>query len=91
MHDILNEITSQGLNRDGARAARRSKQEGKKAQVGGVKTAPYRYLFEPKDGEYVLELRFKRAEVETAQVVRALKSALDSIEAETSTGAPDNF
>jgi ParB family chromosome partitioning protein len=91
MHEILNEITSQGLNRDGARAARRSKQEGKKAQVGAGKTVPYKYLFEPKDGEYVLELRFKRAEVETEQVVRALKSALESIDAGTSPGAPDNL
>lgn len=80
MHEILNDITTQGLNRDGARAARRSKQEGKKSQVGELKTAPYVYIFEPKDREYVLELKFKQAEVEKGQVVEALKSALASLE-----------
>jgi hypothetical protein len=80
MHDILNEITTQGLNRDGARAARRSKQEGKKAQSGEVKTEPYVYTFEPKDGEYVLALKFKRAEVETGEVIAALKNALKTLE-----------
>ena len=90
MHDILNEITSNGLNRDGARAARRSKQEGrqdgKKVQAGERKAEPYVYTFEPKSAEYVLELRFKRAEVETEQVVQALKSALESLDEATFRG-----
>jgi hypothetical protein len=80
MHEILNDITTQGLNRDGARAARRSKQEGKKSPSGELKTVPYTYIFEPKDREYVLELKFKQAEVEKERVVEALKSALESLE-----------
>lgn len=82
MHEILEEITSQGLNRDGARAARRSKQEGKKVQApsGEVKTEPYIYVFEAKDREFVLELKFKRAEVDLREVVAALKNSLEALE-----------
>jgi ParB family chromosome partitioning protein len=80
MHDILNEITSQGLNRDGARAARKSKQEGKKARESESKTEPYVYTFRSADGEYVLELKFKRSEVERRQVVEALRNSLEVLD-----------
>lgn len=79
MHDILNEITSQGLNRDGARAARKSKQEGKKTQESESKAEPYVYTFRSADGEYVLELKFKRSDVERRQVIEALKNALERL------------
>lgn len=80
MHDILSEITSQGLNRDGARAARKSKQEGKKVQESEGKAEPYVYTFRPADGEYVLELKFKRPEVEMRQVVEALRNTLETLD-----------
>jgi ParB family chromosome partitioning protein len=80
MHDILNEITSQGLNRDGARAARKSKQEDKKAQESKSKKDPYVYTFRSGDGEYVLELKFKRPDVERRQVIEALKNTLETLD-----------
>jgi hypothetical protein len=90
MHDILNEITAQGLNRDGARAARKSRQEGKKAQESESKTEPYVYTYKPKNGEYVLELKFRRSGVERKQVIEALRNTLEIL-SETDGGGSDNF
>jgi ParB family chromosome partitioning protein len=79
MHDILNEITTQGLNRDGARAARRSKQEGKKSPAEAPKSALYTYKYTAEGGEFALEVRFKSASVEPEQIAVALKTALNSL------------
>jgi ParB family chromosome partitioning protein len=78
MHDILGEITTQGLNRDGARAARRSKQDGKKSET--QKTTPYIFKYAGEDGEFALEVRFRNSEAEPRLVVEALKKALSSLE-----------
>ena len=67
MHDILGEITTRGLNRDGARAARRLKQEGKRAPSSDARPTaeasaaarPHVYKYAAEDGEFALELRFK--------------------------------
>ncbi|MCA1566160.1 MAG: ParB/RepB/Spo0J family partition protein [Acidobacteria bacterium] len=81
MHDILGEITAQGLNRDGARAARRLKQEGKKSQAAITqKSGPYVFQYAAEDGEFTLEVRFKSSLVERQQVVDALKEGLNSLE-----------
>jgi ParB family chromosome partitioning protein len=80
MHDILSQITSQGLNRDGARAARRSKQEDKKSQVESQKMAPYVFKYAAEDGEFTLEVRFKSAGAQPGQVAAALRSVLNSLE-----------
>jgi ParB family chromosome partitioning protein len=80
MHDILAEITAQGLNRDGARAARRSKQEGKKTQPATETSRPYVFQYAAEDGEFTLEVRFKSSAVEVGQVTDALKKGLDSLE-----------
>jgi ParB family chromosome partitioning protein len=90
MHDILEEITTQGLNRDGARAARRSKQEGKKTQPISTKAEPYVYTYEPEGGSYKLEVRFKSSEVELAEVAAALKVALNQLEETADSAASDN-
>ncbi|HZH29335.1 MAG TPA: ParB/RepB/Spo0J family partition protein [Pyrinomonadaceae bacterium] len=86
MHDILSQITSQGLNRDGARAARRSKQDVKKSRVEAHRTKPYAFKYAAEDGEFTLELRFKGPEAQPLQVAAALRSVLTSLEnnAETS-------
>jgi hypothetical protein len=80
MHDILEEITTHGLNRDGARAARRSKQEGQKSQPEARKIAPYVFRYEAEDGEFMLEVRFKSSEVGPQQIEDALKKGLNSLE-----------
>jgi hypothetical protein len=80
MHDILEEITAHGLNRDGARAARRSKQEGQKSQPDAQKAAPYVFRYEAEGGEFMLEVRFKSSDVGQQQVEEALKRGLNSLE-----------
>ncbi len=80
MHDILEEITAHGLNRDGARAARRSKQEGQKSQPSAPKAARYVFRYEAEGGEFMLEVRFKSSDVGRQQVEEALKRGLNSLE-----------
>jgi ParB family chromosome partitioning protein len=80
MHDILSEITTQGLNRDGARAARRSKQEGKKSPAETQKSGPYIFKYAAEDNEFTLEMRFKSSSVQPRQLTDALKKVLDSLE-----------
>jgi hypothetical protein len=82
MHDILGEITSQGLNRDGARAARRLKQEGKKSPPGRQKSEPYVFRYAAADGDFAVELRFKSSEVQRPQIAGALRKVLDSLESD---------
>lgn len=80
MHDILGEITSQGLNRDGARAARRSKQEGKKSSPEKQKSEPYVFRYAGADGDFTVEMRFKSSGVQRQQIAEALRKVLDSLE-----------
>jgi ParB family chromosome partitioning protein len=82
MHDILGEITTQGLNRDGARAARRSKQEGKRPQTAAVtpKSGPNVFQYAAEDGEFTLALRFKSPVVQQQQIADALRKCLNSLE-----------
>jgi len=86
MHDILGEITSRGLNRDGARAARRSRQEGKSAPAEMEKSAPYIFKYAAVDGEFTLELRFKRSQVQLREVADVLAQVLNSLESSVETG-----
>jgi ParB family chromosome partitioning protein len=88
MHDILGQITSQGLNRDGARAARRSKREDKKSQVEPGKASPHVFKYAAEDGEFTLEVRFKSAGAQPGQVAAALHRVLTSLENDAET--PDS-
>jgi ParB family chromosome partitioning protein len=85
MHDILGEITAQGLNRDGARAMRRSKQEGKKPDA---QKSTYIFKYAADNGSFQLEMRFKRSDVQTREVADALREVLNSLESRT--GADDS-
>lgn len=80
MHEILDEITTQGLNRDGARAARRSKQEGKKPAAEPQKPHAHVFKYVAVDGEFSLELRFKSSEAQRDEIIGALKKVLTSLE-----------
>ena len=80
IHDILDEITTRGLNRDGARAARRSKQEGKRAQPELQKSQPYIYKYTAEDGEFTLEARFRSSDIAPEQIAVALTKVLNSLE-----------
>ncbi|HZH89952.1 MAG TPA: ParB/RepB/Spo0J family partition protein [Pyrinomonadaceae bacterium] len=85
MHDILGEITAQGLNRDGARAMRRTKQEGKKPDA---QKSTYIFKYAADNGSFQLEMRFKRSDVQTREVADALREVLNSLESRT--GADDS-
>jgi ParB family chromosome partitioning protein len=80
MHELLSEITSRGLNRDGARAARRSKQEGKSSQAATGKSAPYIFKYAADNGEFTLEVRFRRSDVQLQETAGALRQVLNSLE-----------
>lgn len=74
MHKMAQEITSQGLTRDEARATRR-------AQVdGGLKEVPFMFRYVSPDKEYRLELRFRQTAVRRSDVVAALRAAAQSVE-----------
>ncbi len=82
MHNILDEITTLGLNRDGARAARRSKREDKQAQFVESKSEAYIYTYKDKDGAFVLEVRFEESDIGVQQLVDALNQSLAEIQVE---------
>jgi ParB family chromosome partitioning protein len=80
MHNILEEITTLGLNRDGARAARRSKREHKPDQLIEAKIDPYIYTYRPKDGAFTLEIRFKESKIELQQLIDAIHQSVAEIQ-----------
>ncbi len=82
MHNILNEITTLGLNRDGARAARRSKREEKGGKFVEPKSQPYIYTYTAKDGAFTLEIRFKDSKIELQQLVDAIYQSVAEIQEE---------
>jgi ParB family transcriptional regulator, chromosome partitioning protein len=78
MRRITEEITLRGMTRDEARAARRSVMG---TTTRGVKTSgPYTYRYAPPGKEFKLELRFRRAQVERAEIAAALRAAAASLE-----------
>ena len=80
MHSILDEITTLGLNRDGARAARRSKRENSPGHVLELKNKSFTYSYKAKSGEFLLEIRFKKNEIELQEIVDALNESLSEIQ-----------
>ncbi len=80
MHNILDEITTLGLNRDGARSARRSKRENKRVHEVEPKCVPYIYIYKSKDGAFLLEVRFKESKIELQQLLDALQQSLTEIQ-----------
>lgn len=77
MQKMVEEITSQGLTRDEARATRR-------AQVGGVPkepaNEPFTFRFASPAKEYRIEVRFRRSAVRRSDVIEALRAAAQSVE-----------
>jgi ParB family transcriptional regulator, chromosome partitioning protein len=78
MQQLLEEIATRKLTRDGVRAVSRAKQDGKSAHAG---PKPYTFSYEDKEGEFTVEVRFKNGDKGDAPAVRnALKKALASLE-----------
>jgi ParB family chromosome partitioning protein len=84
MHEILSEIVTRGLSRDGARTARRLRQEGSGAAPG--EKGPHKpgesnlYNYESAAKGYKLSIQFKDGKVELAQVADALRDALELLQ-----------
>ena len=87
MNDILDEITTLGLNRDGARAVRRLKHEGKRVQSSEQKSNPFIYTYKAGDKAFVLEIRFKESKVDMPQLLEALQQSLREIQGKISQSA----
>lgn len=82
MRQITEEIAMRGMTRDEARAARRRSGAGMTPTRGGRSSNPYTYRYAPPGKEFKLELRFRRAQVERADIAAALRSAAESLEKE---------
>jgi ParB family transcriptional regulator, chromosome partitioning protein len=80
MRNITEEIAQRGMTRDEARAVRRSVTGA--TPRGGKISGPYTYRYVPPGKEFKLELRFRRAHVERAELAAALRAAAASLEEE---------
>ncbi len=87
MRQLIREISEKNLTRDEARAARRSKIEGKEQ---GTRVKPYTCRYELPETEVKIELSFKRGEVERAEIISALQAILARLEKELEVTSPPN-
>jgi ParB family chromosome partitioning protein len=83
MHHLLSEITRNGLSREDIRSVRRSKQG-----TGGQKKSmtPERFTYSATNGDFKVEVIFKKREAGQRDIQSALQEAIDSV-GEESTGA----
>ncbi len=68
MRRFVSRIADEGMTRDDARKAR-----GRKSS----RPEPYRFRYQAPEGDYVVEIRFRRSEVSLSEVRRALQQAHD--------------
>ncbi|CAN5486449.1 ParB/RepB/Spo0J family partition protein [soil metagenome] len=76
MRRLAKEIASRGLTRDDAREVRRQEMGPRIASDG----KPYTFKYVPPGKEFSLEVRFRRANVDSGDVTAALISAAESIQ-----------
>ena len=74
MRRMADEIVQKGLTRDDARASRRAQQE--KGKEGHK---PYVYRYKSPDKEFKLEIYFRQANIETADVVSTLQGVIKEL------------
>jgi ParB family transcriptional regulator, chromosome partitioning protein len=80
MKRLAEEIAARGMTRDEARAARHA-QTGKGTQQRGRKLAtPYTFRYASPGKDFKLELRFRRTQVERAEIAEALRAVAKSLE-----------
>lgn len=75
MESFVSEVVSQGLTRDQARATRRKQIAGNAAEL-----APYTFRHRSPTGDFRVELRFKRSEVERAEIAATLRALAEEVE-----------
>jgi ParB family chromosome partitioning protein len=76
MLDLLRRIREQGLRREETRGLKR--RAGKTAE----RARPYVFRYQPADRRFRLDLRFRKAAVERAELIAALRELLRSLESE---------
>ena len=76
---LADEISTRGMTRDDARAARRTTQRGGVAATRPT-IKPYTYRYVAPGKEFKLELRFRRTRVEPAELAQALRAVLENLE-----------
>jgi ParB family chromosome partitioning protein len=75
MQSFVDEIIGRNLNREEARSLRRESNLPKKSQQ-----APYVFRFNSPDEDFKLEIKFKRAQVQSDEIIQALKTILAEME-----------
>jgi ParB family chromosome partitioning protein len=73
---LANQIAKQGLNRNDAREVRRQEMGPRVVP----ESKPYTFKYASPDKEFNLEIRFRRAQVDPAEVASALRAAADNLE-----------
>jgi len=79
MRRMLDEITNRGLTRDGARAVRRAIVNNGAEGIAAQTARPYTYSYTAPDRAYKLEVRFRRRQVQRADLIAALQAVIDSL------------
>lgn len=87
MREMVGQIASRGMTRDEARAARRH--DGGRRAAGEAKpsadgrageASAFAFKYQAPNREYRLEMRFRRARVQTAEVIAALEAAITHLQ-----------
>jgi ParB family chromosome partitioning protein len=73
---LATQIAKQGLNRNDAREVRRQEMGPRVVP----ESKPYTFKYASPDKEFNLEIRFRRAQVDPAEVASALRAAADNLE-----------
>jgi ParB family chromosome partitioning protein len=79
MRQMIREISEKNLTRDEARAARRTRIEGK---AQGTRAKSFTCKYELPESEVKIELSFKKGEVERFEIISALQTILARLEKE---------
>jgi ParB family chromosome partitioning protein len=90
MEGLLEEIVTHGLNRDGARAARRSGQVNSKVPAANRAQKPFIYSYQPKNKDYEVRVVFKDSKTELQTVIRTLQDVLEDLKNRLLTKGSDN-
>jgi ParB family chromosome partitioning protein len=90
MQGMLDEITKRGLTRDGARAVRRAKINNQTPGASTQAASPYTYGYKAPDRSFKVEIKFRRQQVKPAEVVAALRAAIQSLTDRQMPNASDN-
>jgi ParB family chromosome partitioning protein len=85
MQQLVDEVAAKSLTRDGARAVSKAKQ-GREARPSKPQANVFSYLHS--EGDFKLEIKFKKENADKAAIVSALREVLDSLEMNRS--ASDN-